>query len=111
MIFKKKSTCTLHKHMVRMCIGRKVAELEMFTLLAAIITRFQVDITIVVKQQQQQQEFDRLVGVVASLVSGPTHSSFPTETSSSLSPNGNSLPIQEHNPIFCNGKFHDREKL
>ena len=31
-------------YMVRMCIGRKVAELEMFTLLAAIITRFQVEI-------------------------------------------------------------------
>ena len=61
--------------------------------------------------KKQQQEFARLVGVVVSLMSGPTHSSFPTETSSSLSPNGNSLPIQEHNPIFCNGKFHDREKL
>ena len=36
-------------YMVRMCIGRKVAELEMFTLLAAIITRFQVDIIIVIK--------------------------------------------------------------
>ena len=35
--------------MVRMCIGRKVAELEMYTLLAAIITRFQVDIIIVIK--------------------------------------------------------------
>ena len=29
---------------IRMCIGRKVAELEMFTLIAAIIKRFQVNI-------------------------------------------------------------------
>ena len=36
-------------YMVRMCIGRKVAELEMFTLLAAIITRFQVDKLIAIK--------------------------------------------------------------
>ena len=46
---------------VRMCIGRKVAELEMFTLLTVIITRFKVIIIIIVVISYHQKL--SLVGV------------------------------------------------
>ena len=44
-----------------MCIGRKVAELEMFTLLTVIITRFKVIIIIIVVISYHQKL--SLVGV------------------------------------------------
>ena len=100
--------------MVRMCIGRKVAELEMFTLLTAIITRFQVDIIIVTKVFRWSIEMSLEISFESSASSTTTTPTAKTTTRvCQVGWSGGELDVRSNTLLFPEGDlkftFNKRE--